>query len=130
MLKTITMETIEAILDALPVDVTFIDETDTIKYYNKADKNAERVLPRKSDVLGIKVQDCHKQENVPEVNRILNELKTGNQSLLDQWIYRNDRKIYERYATVRDKTGKYLGMITIVEDMTEILKMGTEQGKH
>jgi len=128
MLKAISMATIEAILDALPGDLTFIDETDTVKYYNKVDKSEEKIFPRKPEDIGSKVQDCHKPENVPEVNRILNELKSGKRSVIEGWTDSNGRKIYESYPAVRDKTGKYLGMLVFTKDMTELLKMSTKQG--
>jgi DUF438 domain-containing protein len=130
MLKNITITTIEAILDALPGDLTFIDETDTVKYYNKADKSDEKIFPRKPEDIGRKVQDCHRQENVPEVNCVLNELKSGKRSVIESWTESRGRKIFQSYPVVRDKTGNYLGTLVFTKDMTELLEISTKhEGK-
>ncbi len=127
MLEKIPMATIEAILDALPGDLTFIDETNTVKYYNKAEKSEEKTFPRKPEDIGSKVQDCHKQEkSLPEVNRVLNELRSGKRSVIEGWTDSKGRKIYNNFSAVRDKTGKYLGMLIFTKDMTELLKMSTK----
>ena len=127
MLGKIPIATIEAILDALPGDLTFIDETDTVKYYNKAENSEEKIFPRKPENIGGKVLDCHKQEkSLPEVNRVLNELKSGKRDVIEGWTDPNGRKIYNSFPAVRDKTGKYLGMLIFTRDMTELLKMSTK----
>ena len=74
MLEKLPTETLEAIFDALPVDVTFVDETDTVRYYSKGD---ERIFRRAPAVIGRKVQDCHPQKSLHKVEQIVSELKAG-----------------------------------------------------
>jgi len=49
MLETFTTNTIEAILDTLPVDLTFIDDTDTVRYFSRGD---EHIFKRPPGVIG------------------------------------------------------------------------------
>ncbi len=37
MLETFSAETLEAIFDTLPLDLTFVDDTDTARYYSRGD---------------------------------------------------------------------------------------------
>ena len=71
---------IEAMLDSLPIDLTFIDENDTVRYFNKAEK---RIFLRTKAVIGRKVQLCHPQKSVHIVNRILQNWKEGCGRILD-----------------------------------------------
>jgi len=50
---------IETILNTLPVDVTFVDVEDRVRYFSKS---KERIFPRTKAVIGRKVQQCHPQK--------------------------------------------------------------------
>jgi PAS domain S-box-containing protein len=111
---------VEAILDALPVDISFIGADDTVKYFNKAD---ERIFVRTKAVIGRKVQSCHPQKSVHMVNKILEVFKKGKKDVAEFWITMNDRLIHIRYFAVRDKKGKYLGTMEVTQDITDIRKI-------
>ena len=53
MLEKFTTQTLEAILDALPVDLTFLDETDVIRYYNKESNHIFKRTPSLLGSLGL-----------------------------------------------------------------------------
>ena len=120
----LSREEIEAILDALPVDITFVDKEDKVKYFSKAEG---RVFVRTKAVIGRKVQQCHPQKSVHIVNRILESFKKGEKDAADFWINLKDRLIYIRYFPVRDKDGKYLGTMEVTQDITEIKKIQGEK---
>ena len=121
---TLTKEEVEAMLDSLPVDITFVDKEDTVKYFNKAEK---RVFVRTKAVIGRKVQLCHPQKSVHIVNRILESFKTGKKDVAEFWIPVNNHLIHIRYFAVRDKNGKYLGTMEVTQDITDIKKIGGEK---
>ncbi|MDH7477872.1 MAG: DUF438 domain-containing protein [Candidatus Bathyarchaeota archaeon] len=121
---TLTKEEIEALLDTLPVDITFVDKEDTVKYFNKAEK---RVFVRTKAIIGRKVQLCHPQKSVHIVNRILDSFKEGKKDVAEFWIPVKDRLIHIRYFAVRDKNGKYLGTIEVTQDITDIKKIEGEK---
>ena len=124
MLETFSTETLEAIFDTLPVDVTFVDDTDTVRYYSKGD---ERIFRRTPAVIGRKVRDCHPQKSLYKVEQVVSELKSGKRDVAEFWIDLKGRKIYIRYFAVRDKKSKYLGILEVTQDITEIQKITGEK---
>ena len=124
MLENFSAETLEAIFDALPLDVTFVDDTDTVRYYSKGD---DRIFRRTPAVIGRKVQDCHPKESVHKVNQVVSDLKSGKRDVSEFWIDLKGQKILIRYFAVRDKTGKYLGILECTQDITEIQKITGEK---
>jgi len=122
---SLSKEEIEAILDTLPVDVSFVDKNDAVKYFNKAEK---RVFVRTKSVIGRKVQLCHPQKSVHIVNRIVDSFKEGKRDVAEFWITLNNRLIHIRYFAVRDKNGKYLGTMEITQDLTDLKKIEGEKG--
>ncbi len=117
-------EEIEAVLNSLPIDVTFVDAKDTVRYFNKAE---ERVFPRTKAVIGRKVQQCHPPKSIHLVNHVIDDLKKGRRKSASFWINMNQRKIYIRYFPVRSPTGKYLGCLEVTQDIADIQKIKGER---
>ncbi len=117
---SLSKEEAEAVLDSLPVDISFIDKEDRVKYFNRAEG---RIFVRTKAVIGRKVQLCHPQKSVHVVNKILEAFKTGEKDVAEFWIDLNDRLILIRYFAVRDKNGKYLGTVEVTQDVTDIKKI-------
>ena len=124
MLEKLSTETLEAILDTLPVEVSFVDEADTVMYYSKGD---ERIFRRTPAVIGRKVQDCHPQKSLHKVEQVVSDLKSGRRNVAEFWIDLSGRKIYIRYFAIRDKTGKYLGTLEVTQDITDLQKIEGEK---
>lgn len=121
---TLTKEEVEAILNTLPVDITFVDKDDSVKFFNKAEK---RIFVRTKATLGRKVQLCHPQKSVHVVNRILEAFKKGEKDVAEFWIQKDNRIIHIRYFAVRDKDGKYLGTMEVSQDITDLKKIEGEK---
>jgi len=121
---TLSKEELEAVLDTLPVDITFVDKEDAVKYFNKAEK---RVFVRTKAVIGRKVQLCHPQKSIHIVNRIVEAFKKGKKDVAEFWIPVNNRLIHIRYFAVRDKNGEYLGTMEVTQDLTDIKKIEGEK---
>ncbi|MEM3553883.1 MAG: DUF438 domain-containing protein [Candidatus Bathyarchaeia archaeon] len=121
---SLTKEEIEAILNTLPVDITFVDKDDAVKYFSKPDK---RIFVRTKAILGRKVQLCHPQKSVHVVNRILEAFKKGEKDVAEFWIQKEGHLIHIRYFAVRDKDGKYLGTMEVSQDITDIKKIEGEK---
>ena len=123
-MEKLSTETLEAVFDTLPVDLTFVDETDTVRYYSKGD---ERISKRTPAVIGRNVLDCHPQKSVHKVEQVIGELKSGRRDVAEFWIDLDGRKIYIWYFAVRDKTGKYLGTLEVTQDITALQKITGEK---
>jgi len=121
---SLSKEEIEAILDSLPVEITFVDKEDRVKYFNKAE---ERTFVRTKAIIGRKVQLCHPQKSIHIVNRILEAFKTGEKDVAEFWINLKNRLIHIRYFAVRNKDGEYLGTLEVTQDITEIKKIEGER---
>ena len=124
MLETFSTETLEAIFDALPVEVSFVDDADTVRYYSKGN---QRIFKRTPAVIGRKVQDCHPPKSLPKVEQVISDLKSGKQDVAQFWIDLGERKVYIRYFAVRDKAGKYLGVLEVTQDITDIQKINGQK---
>ena len=124
MTGNIGKEVLDAVLNALPVEISFVDENDTVRYFNK---NGDRIFPRPPAVIGRKVQDCHPKKSLHKVNQILDDFKNNKRSSAEFWIDLKNRKVYIRYFAVRDKNGKYLGCLEVSQDITDIQKIKGEK---
>ncbi|HEC95646.1 MAG TPA: DUF438 domain-containing protein [Euryarchaeota archaeon] len=124
MIENLSYDILEAIFDAMPIEVSFIDSEDTVRYYSKGDR---RIFKRTPSVIGLKVQNCHPKKSLDKVNQVLNNLREGKKDSEEFWIDLNDRKIYIRYFAVRDKNGKYLGTLEASQDITDIQKIKGEK---
>ena len=111
-------------LNTLPVDITFVDSNDEVRYFNSP---KGRVFPRGSGVIGRKVQNCHPKKSIDLVNKILDEFRSGERDVAEFWINLRGRLIYIRYFAVRDKDGKYLGAIEFTQDITDIKNIEGEK---
>ena len=120
MLEQFPGELLESIFDALPVDVTYVDENDTVRYYSKHD---ERIFRRTPAVIGRQVQNCHPKDSLDKVNQVVEELKSGKRNAAEFWIDFKGRKVYIRYFAVRVKEGKYRGVLEVTQDITDIQKI-------
>ncbi len=120
----LSAEEIEAIFNTLPVDVTFVDRADTVRYFSQT---KDRIFPRTRAVIGRKVQQCHPQKSVHVVNQILDDFRAGRRDSAQFWINLRGRLIYIRYFAVRDKRGEYLGCLEVTQDITEIKKIEGEK---
>jgi PAS domain S-box-containing protein len=120
----LTKEQLDGLINALPVDITFIDAEDTVRYFNKPE---ERLFVRTKAVLGRKVQMCHPQKSLDVVTTILDSFKSGKKDVAEFWINLNNRLVYIRFFAVRDGNGKYLGTMEVVQDITEIKRIEGER---
>lgn len=124
MIENLSKETLEAVLNSLPVEISFADEDDVIRYFNK---DGDRIFPRPRSVIGRKVQDCHPRKSVDKVQRILDEMKAGTRDVAEFWINLGGQKVYIRYFAVRDADANYLGCLEVSQDITDIQKIKGEK---
>ena len=108
------------LLNILPIEITFIDDNDTVQYFNNPQK---MIFIRTKQVIGRKVQNCHPAKSVETVTKILETFKTHRKNFAEFWINSHDRMLYIRFFAVRAAEGKYLGTVEVVQDITDIQKL-------
>jgi len=110
-------EQIDLLLRHLPLDVTFVDENDRVRYYSAG---AERIFPRSPGIIGRDVKNCHPPASVHVVERILDAFKKGEKDTAEFWIPMGPRFIHIRYFAMRDEEGGYRGTLEVSQDVTAI----------
>jgi PAS domain S-box-containing protein len=124
MIANLSQEQLAGILEAIPVEISFVDENNLVKFWNK---HETRIFKRPASVIGKSVQNCHPKQSVDKVNQILSDFKSGRRDSAEFWINLKEKKVYIRYFAVRDKAGKYLGTLEATQDITEIKKIEGEK---
>ncbi|HJV46827.1 MAG TPA: DUF438 domain-containing protein [Bacillota bacterium] len=113
----LSLNQLELLLNHLPVDITFIDDQDIVRYFSQG---KERIFPRTKAVIGRTVQNCHPPKSAHIVEELLMDFKSGKKDSEDFWIKFKDKYIYIRYFAVRDENGKYVGTLEFTQNIDPI----------
>lgn len=124
LVKNLPVEVLDAMLNTIPMEITFIDLDETLRYFNKEKEKKYFARPRAA--IGRKVQKCHPEKSIRSVNQLLADLRSGEKDVAESWIDVKGRKVYIRYFAVRDHDGRYLGTMEVVQDITDIRKIEGE----
>lgn len=117
-------EELLSVLNTLPVDMTFVDKHDKVRYFSQG---KERIFDRNRAILGRDVRMCHPPSSVHIVEQILDDFKSGRQQNADFWIQMRERFIHIEYFALRNKEGEYLGTLEVSQDLTEKRALKGEQ---
>lgn len=120
----LTLEQINLLYQHLPVDISFVDENDIVKFYTDT---KHRVFPRSKGVIGREVRNCHPPKSLYLVEEIIDKFRSGEQSKAEFWINKPGVFIYIIYVAIRDKNGKFRGVMEMMQDCTHIRAMEGEQ---
>lgn len=118
-------EVLASILNALPVELSFIDHEDRVRYFSH--EHGEKIFGRTRGAIGMAVQNCHPQKSLHLVNQILADFRAGVRDGAEFWIDIGERKVHVRYWPVRGEDGRYLGTLETVQDVTAIQKLTGEK---
>jgi DUF438 domain-containing protein len=128
MIDRLSKEQLDAMLNALPIELIFVDEQDRLQYCNKAERQ-ERM--RKGEILGRDVRNCHRPESLPRTEQMLEDLRTGRKDEDEFWIDGLGVKLLNRFLAVRDESGRYLGCIEYLLDFTALGALAkAKEGAH
>ncbi|WP_017811221.1 DUF438 domain-containing protein [Paenibacillus shenyangensis] len=116
----LSIHQLETMLNHLPVDLTFIDENDVVRYFSHG---KERIFARTRAVIGRTVQNCHPPQSVHVVNELLADFKAGRKDDEDFWIPLKDKFVYIRYFAVRDAEGTYMGTLEFTQNIKPIQEL-------
>lgn len=116
----LTLEQINLIYKHMPVDISYVDEHDIVKFYTDTD---HRVFPRSKNVIGRNVANCHPRKSVHIVEEILEKFRSGEQDQAEFWINKPGLFIYIYYKAVRDENGAFRGVLEMMQDCTHIREL-------
>jgi len=118
------LEILQQIFKTLPVDTTFVDKDDVVKFYSEG---PDRVFIRTPSVIGRLVENCHPSKSVDKVMKIIENFKNKTLDKAEFCLELGDRLIFIRYFPVRNKAGEYLGVLEVTQDITDIRKIEGEK---
>ena len=113
-----------AVLNTLPFDITYVDKDDKVRYFSQSN---ERIFPRATSVIGRNVSNCHPPASVHIVEKIVEDFKDGKKDQESFWLKLGGKYVYIRYFAVRDKEGKYLGVVEVSQDIGPIQEIEGEK---
>ena len=113
----LTLEQINLIYKHMPVDLSFVDENEIVKFYTDT---KHRVFPRSAGVIGRDVKNCHPRESVASVLEIIDAFCKGERDKIDFWLELHGKFIYIYYVAVRDENGVFKGVLEMMQDVTRI----------
>jgi DUF438 domain-containing protein len=119
-----TQEELEAMLNTIPADITFVDKDGAVKYFSQG---KERIFPRTKAVIGRMVQNCHPPASVHIVEKIVEDFKSGKKDHEDFWIRMGDKYVLIRYFSVRNKKGDYIGTVEFSQNISPIQSVKGEK---
>jgi DUF438 domain-containing protein len=112
---------LDAIMETMPFEVTFVDADDTVAYFNRLDK--EKIFPRTRSVIGRKVDKCHPEKSVGTVARIVEGFKNKTHDKAEFWLDFKGDKVLIRYFPVYGDDGAYLGVLEVTQEIGAIQKI-------
>lgn len=120
----LTQEQVNLMLTNLPIDITFVDENDEVRYFTQG---KERIFDRAPSIIGRQVSNCHPPQSVKRVEIILDDFRSGKRDLAEFWIQMGGKFIHIRYYALRNQAGEYQGCIEVSQDVTEIRALEGEK---
>ena len=102
-----------ALLNVIPMEITFVDAENINRFFNEGPK----IFSRPKMALGREVFSCHPPKIEPMVRQIIDDFRSGRRDEVSVWMEKSGKSFLVRYMAVRDKNGKYLGTVELVQNM-------------
>ena len=120
----LTLEQAIMMLNHLPVDMTYVDENDEVRYFSTP---GHRIFPRSKAIIGRLVENCHPPSSVHIVKELLDAFKAGTKSKESFWIQMGEKFILIQYFAIHDENGIYKGTLEVSQDVSGIRKLKGEK---
>lgn len=117
-------EELLAILNTLPVDITFVDRNDKVKYFSQG---SERIFHRSRAILNRDVRHCHPPASAHIVDKIVEDFRSGRQNRAPFWINKGGQMVHIEYFALKNEAGEYLGTLEVSQNITTYRELEGEQ---
>jgi PAS domain S-box-containing protein len=130
MVGKMSNDVLDAILEAIPVEFSVVDQNDNVLAWNR---HETRIFKRPETVVGRNVRDCHPRKSLEKVEKILSEMKAGTRDTARFWIDLpigdggKKNKVLIEYFALRGSAGEYLGCIECSQNIAEIQSLSGEK---
>lgn len=109
----LTMEQLTALLNTIPMEITFVDADNINRFFNEGPK----VFKRPVMTIDRDVFSCHPPKIEPMVRQIIDDFRNKRRDEVSVWMKKGGRTMLVQYVAVRDAAGKYIGTVELVQDM-------------
>jgi DUF438 domain-containing protein len=119
-------EEIKAVFKALPLEITFANSDDRVKFFSES--FLHKGFVRTKTIIGRRLEYCHPPRLESIVKKTVDEVKreSGHREF---WTKMGDRVIRVLIVPVKSREGKYIGSVEIVEDLTGVVNNPEEVKK-
>jgi PAS domain S-box-containing protein len=130
MIGELKKDTLEAVLEKMPIEFSVLDKNDEVLAWNK---HKTRIFKRPEAVVGLNVRKCHPEKSLNKVETIIKEMREGKRNKARFWIdltlpdYEEKQKIMIEYYALRDRNGKYIGCLEASQNISELQKLKGQQ---
>lgn len=101
------------LLNAIPLEITFVDANNINKYFNEG----EKMMKRPKMAIDRNVFTCHPPKVQKLVKAIIDDFKNSRKDNVAVWLEKNGHILYINYIAVRDDENNYVGTLEVVQDM-------------
>lgn len=108
-----TLEELTALLNTIPLEITFVDADNINRFFNEGPK----VFKRPGMAIDREVFSCHPPKIEPMVRQIIDDFRNNRRDEVPVWMEKGGRTMLVKYMAVRDNSGTYLGTVELVQDM-------------
>lgn len=115
---------VKAVMEAIPFEITVIDANDEVIAWNK---HETRLFTRPMTTMGRNIRQCHPEESLPKVERLVEEMRAGKRDSARFWIDMRGRKVLIEFYALRDDKKNYVGCMECTRDVTDIQNLQGER---
>ena len=118
---SLSLKELNLILNLLPMELSFVDAQNIVKYYNEGN-GEEKIFKRTPSAIGRDVILCHPPRVHETVQTIFEQLKSKQKEKEEMWFKTEDKMVHVTYHAVWDEEGKYRGCLEYVQDIKPLVK--------
>ncbi|WP_455224337.1 DUF438 domain-containing protein [Granulicatella sp.] len=118
---SLSLEQLDLLLNLLPMELSFVDKDNIVKYYNEGN-GEEKIFKRTKSAIGRDVINCHPPKIHAIVTQLFEQLRSGQKEKEEMWFKKEDKMIHVTYHAVRNAQGEYMGVLEYVQNIAPYVK--------
>ncbi|WP_455490199.1 DUF438 domain-containing protein [Granulicatella sp.] len=118
---SLSLEQLDLLLNLLPMELSFVDKDNIVKYYNEGNEE-EKIFKRTKSAIGRDVINCHPPKSHAIVKQLFEQLRSGQKEKEEMWFKKEDKMIHVTYHAVRNAHGEYMGVLEYVQNIAPYVK--------
>jgi len=116
----LTPEEVEGLFRALPLEITYGNRDLRVRFYSASD--LAHGFVRTKTIIGRRVPFCHPPRLEKLVEKVSLEVLNGQVPYRVFWTKQGDRIIRVLIAPVKNRSGEIIGVVEVVEDLTDVIE--------